>query len=216
MGYISREQASDLLEVTEAVLRSWRTRRQGPTVYTINKETWYDEDEVRSFAEMQREREKAPFVVYRMYDADSALLYVGVTMNDAVRLHAHSNQKAWFYRVATVTFTRYATKSEAYAAEKAAIKEEKPLHNVRDSGKSLRRLPLNQPEITDPNPEEGSESHIDITTAAEYLGIARQTLLNWRSRGYGPPSAMIGGRVRYKPEDIDTWINDRFKENTDD
>jgi predicted DNA-binding transcriptional regulator AlpA len=55
---------------------------------------------------------------------------------------------------------------------------------------------------------------LTIRGAAERLGIAPQTLMNWRTRGYGPPSALIGGRVRYRAADIDAWIDDRFKENT--
>jgi predicted site-specific integrase-resolvase len=56
---------------------------------------------------------------------------------------------------------------------------------------------------------------LTIEGAAERLGIAPQTLMNWRTKGYGPPSARIGGRVRYRQEDIDTWVNDRFKEAND-
>ena len=56
---------------------------------------------------------------------------------------------------------------------------------------------------------------LTLKEAASRIGIAPQTLMNWRTKGYGPPWAYIGGRVRYKPEDIDRWINDRFKENTD-
>ena len=69
-----------------------------------------------------------------------------------------------------------------------------------------------------PQVENGSIRDMDLLTlneAADRIGIAPQTLMNWRTRGYGPPSARIGGRVKYRPEDIDAWINDRFKENTD-
>jgi predicted site-specific integrase-resolvase len=54
---------------------------------------------------------------------------------------------------------------------------------------------------------------LTLKEAAERIGVAPQTLMNWRAKGYGPPSARIGGRVRYRPEDIDSWIKSRFEEN---
>lgn len=57
---------------------------------------------------------------------------------------------------------------------------------------------------------------LTLKEAATRIGISPQTLMNWRSRNYGPPSARIGGRVRYRPEDIDNWIKSRFENrNTD-
>jgi excisionase family DNA binding protein len=55
---------------------------------------------------------------------------------------------------------------------------------------------------------------LTLREAAERLRISPQTLMNWRSKGKGPKSAKFGGGVRYRPEDIDTWIDQQFKGNT--
>jgi excisionase family DNA binding protein len=43
--------------------------------------------------------------------------------------------------------------------------------------------------------------------AAEYLGLSRQTLANWRSLGKGPRYAKRGRIVRYAWRDLDAWLN---------
>jgi len=42
--------------------------------------------------------------------------------------------------------------------------------------------------------------------AAEYLGVARQTLANWRSLGKGPRFVRRGRLVRYAWCDLDAWL----------
>ncbi len=44
------------------------------------------------------------------------------------------------------------------------------------------------------------------TDVAHYLGVPVQTVYQWRSRGYGPPSRRVGRYVRYKPDDVETWF----------
>ena len=44
---------------------------------------------------------------------------------------------------------------------------------------------------------------------AEYLGLARQTLRNWRTQGGGPPFIKAGRSVRYRPDDVRQWQEDR-------
>jgi predicted DNA-binding transcriptional regulator AlpA len=32
------------------------------------------------------------------------------------------------------------------------------------------------------------------------------TLYQWRTKGYGPTGRRIGKHVRYRPEDVDSWV----------
>jgi len=49
--------------------------------------------------------------------------------------------------------------------------------------------------------------------AAEYIGVARQTLANWRVRGDGPPYAKLGKsgmKIVYRVVDLDRYLSDRL------
>lgn len=39
-----------------------------------------------------------------------------------------------------------------------------------------------------------------------WLGANEKTLANWRCAGSGPPYLKVGGLVRYRRGDVDTWI----------
>ncbi|PXY28220.1 helix-turn-helix transcriptional regulator [Prauserella muralis] len=47
---------------------------------------------------------------------------------------------------------------------------------------------------------------LSIDDLADYLGIPKNTLYQWRTKGYGPQGRRIGKHVRYRMEDVDTWI----------
>lgn len=47
--------------------------------------------------------------------------------------------------------------------------------------------------------------------AARMLGIAEQTLRNWRSRGEGPQAVSRGALIRYRPEDVREWAAREFR-----
>lgn len=68
--------------------------------------------------------------LYRFFDQDDRLLYVGIAGNPARRAHEHSKAKPWWSDVARSTMEHFATREEAAAAEVAAIVTEAPLHNV--------------------------------------------------------------------------------------
>lgn len=42
--------------------------------------------------------------------------------------------------------------------------------------------------------------------AAAALGIHPFTLKRWRMRGYGPQGVKVGGRLRYRMSDIQSWL----------
>lgn len=77
----------------------------------------------------KRDLEK-PTELYRHFDTQGGLLYVGIALSTHERLKGHRFASAWFKQVVTITIERFPTRAEAESAERAAIKAEKPLHNI--------------------------------------------------------------------------------------
>jgi excisionase family DNA binding protein len=48
-----------------------------------------------------------------------------------------------------------------------------------------------------------------VTDVSDYLGVPVNTLYQWRTKGYGPTGRRIGKHVRYRPEDVDTWVTEQ-------
>lgn len=69
--------------------------------------------------------------LYRFYDKDDVLLYVGITDHPLHRVANHATQKPWWLYVVRATFEHHPTRSAASAAEGAAIINEGPLFNVQ-------------------------------------------------------------------------------------
>ncbi|MGW0518230.1 helix-turn-helix transcriptional regulator [Crossiella sp. NPDC003009] len=42
---------------------------------------------------------------------------------------------------------------------------------------------------------------------AAYLGVPVTTLYAWRTKNYGPPARRIGKYLRYRPCDVQTWVD---------
>jgi hypothetical protein len=60
--------------------------------------------------------------LYRHYDRDGVLLYIGITNKIAWRLLAHERNAGWWRQVRTVTISDpYPTREAALAAEPAGI-----------------------------------------------------------------------------------------------
>lgn len=55
-----------------------------------------------------------------------------------------------------------------------------------------------------------------IEQAAKYLSITKATLYTWRSRrpGFGPRAVKVGGCLRYRRSELDTWIADHTEQPT--
>lgn len=73
-----------------------------------------------------------PTTLYRFFDADQRLLYVGVTLNrrQLRRWSEHAGTKDWWTDVASTTVTHYPSRDQALRAEADAIRSENPLHNI--------------------------------------------------------------------------------------
>ena len=41
---------------------------------------------------------------------------------------------------------------------------------------------------------------------ADYLGVPLATLYAWRSRGTAPRAIRVGKHLRFRPEDVEAWL----------
>lgn len=75
--------------------------------------------------------EPGPSLVYRHFDREDRLVYVGCTQSPNVRLQAHRKNTWWWSQVYTTRFLLFDDRSYALRKESEAIVREKPLWNVR-------------------------------------------------------------------------------------
>lgn len=70
-----------------------------------------------------------PQVLYRYFDADDRLLYIGISSNYQARAVAHSKNSVWESQAVRVELERFPDRESVLAAEKRAIQTERPIHN---------------------------------------------------------------------------------------
>ena len=87
------------------------------------------EAEIAISIRKQEERDNRPHYVYRYFDAQDRLLYVGVTINLKQRDAAHRHNSAWRVDAVRREVEEYPNRETAYKCEAIAIREESPLHN---------------------------------------------------------------------------------------
>jgi len=50
---------------------------------------------------------------------------------------------------------------------------------------------------------------------ADFLEVSERTIEGWRQRGAGPPFIKVSARrIRYRPEDVEGWIESRLRAST--
>lgn len=79
-----------------------------------------------------------PTALYRLFNAGTVLIYVGISDNLKVRMRRHATEKPWWSEVASKTIDWYPTWDAAKEAETAAITEERPLYNLAEVAPELR------------------------------------------------------------------------------
>lgn len=128
--------------------------------------------------------------LYRFYDADDRLLYIGISTQACARLAQHAKDKEWFPSVARASFEHYDTQAEALAAEKAAIKAERPAHNIRHSP---------TPRVTRRNGD------MTVEEVAAYLRVDIDMVNRWANFGRIPHVRRNGSLV-FRRELIEKWL----------
>lgn len=74
--------------------------------------------------------------LYRHFDKDGRLLYVGISHSFMARLSRHASASHWYWDIATVSVEHHRSRDHALYAEALAIRDENPIHNV------VRPVPL--------------------------------------------------------------------------
>ena len=107
------------LEAAEEMARD--TVAHGGVLYQVEEEV--PEKESRAYL-----KEK-PTALYRHFDDSDNLLYVGISINPWDRLLAHQKND-WAFRAVRMETEWFDNRVDAASAEVAAIKTERPAHNI--------------------------------------------------------------------------------------
>jgi excinuclease UvrABC nuclease subunit len=69
------------------------------------------------------------YFVYRAFDSEGRVLYIGQTCNLGRRISDHVCS-SWWCDAASITWEHFDSREDALEAERAAIRAERPPHNV--------------------------------------------------------------------------------------
>lgn len=56
------------------------------------------------------------------------------------------------------------------------------------------------------------EKLLSVQDLARYLDVPVRTLYQWRTQGTGPRGYRIGRHVRYRRDDVETWLEKQASE----
>ena len=90
-----------------------------------------------------------PTKLYRHFDADGHLLYVGISLSAVARLNQHMDISHWSDAISEVRVETLPDRNAALAAETAAIQSENPKHNIR------KREQMRPEKIAKDTPQQG-------------------------------------------------------------
>lgn len=95
-------------------------------------------------------------VLYRCFDSEKRLLYVGVTVNLYKRSHQHQAKTSWWPDVIRIEVTPYDERWRALNAEREAIRTEGPLHNRQRNYRPAQAIEVVVVPAIEPEPTEAA------------------------------------------------------------
>jgi DNA-binding NarL/FixJ family response regulator len=128
------------------------------------------------------------FVLYRHFDGEGRLLYVGKSQCGIARLHKHKNSSSWFRDIRVVTLEHFETDIAVSVAEKDAIKTESPLYNRAHNATPMSDRPMQPNGLLAPLSAREQEvlllmsEGLNATRIGEKLGLSIKTVSTFKSR----------------------------------
>lgn len=132
--------------------------------------------------------------VYRLFDADDVLLYVGISANLNRRMVDHRRSSSWWPNVRRGAVTWYRNRTIARRKEAEAINTEDPRYNIRHHNPNTIREPSTTPKIF-------QKPRMSFEHAAGVLHVPADKLETWVQAGIAPHTCR-GSRVWFTPTDL--------------
>lgn len=137
---------------------------------------------------------KTPHVLYRFYDEDGSLLYIGITLDLPARMRAHRGDKPWWTEVYRIEIEHFDSRPEVDRAERESILNERPKYNVMyNKAPAFAPGSFSDPLIPD---------LVSLAEAARILGRAKQGVHRAALKGQIKCQRLDGGDgawVFYRP-----------------
>jgi hypothetical protein len=138
-----------------------------------------------------------PTVVYRFFDAEDQLLYVGISDTHRTRWYGHVS-KPWWALAVRHTLDWFDDRAEAEAEETRAIREESPIYNIAGTHAHTTPLAAN-----------GWGRQYELVGAAEiqaFLQVSRQRVQQIIRKPHFPvPYCELDMGKVWLPDDIEAW-----------
>jgi predicted DNA-binding transcriptional regulator AlpA len=148
--------------------------------------------------------------LYRHFDSDGVLLYVGQSKCAINRLNGHKRESSWYDSIATVTIEPFASRAQALRAEQEAISREKPRFNIHGG----------EPEALWPEWKLPKRFRRGVGNGRLYAGIAREPerfeitkVETWKwyammTKGTAPRQIRLGQRsVGWLRSELHDWVD---------
>lgn len=96
--------------------------------------------------------------LYRYFDSEGRLLYVGITGDNTKRQSQHRRNSFWFGEIVSATFEHFDDRDAADEAESNAITKEKPMYNIAKRGMILAHSPYTHMLYLSGKPDDGHDT----------------------------------------------------------
>lgn len=118
--------------------------------------------------------------LYRCFSAANDLLYVGISLHVIYRMTQHRDGSDWYQEMRTLTVEHFETREEAIAAEREAIRNERPKFNVTHSRPNAVAVPLcsamTKAQLTEALRQAIESSGMKRAALAELSGISESSI----------------------------------------
>lgn len=138
--------------------------------------------------------------LYRHFDSEGRLLYVGISLSAVERLRQHVAQAGWSGEIASITVETHPDRQAAMKAEREAVERERPLYNKMLVPKGQLRMPFpdgfNESQYDENTPKLGAKFHDAVGWKTHVRFAGSDDGLLYIYRGEAKPIALDFEKLR--------------------